>query len=301
MRVAAALATLYAVWGSTYLAIRWIVEAGWPLLLTASVRFLLASLLFLGAARLQGPLRAPGGGLAEVRHASVAALFLFVLSNGLVMWGQTRVGSGLAALLVALTPVWIALLEALLGARPSRAQAAGVVAGGLGVAVLADPRAADLDPWGAAALLSASVAWACGTVWSKRSPTRAGPLEGAGWQMLVAAGVLFAASLAKGESPPAALAVRPALAFAWLLFGGSFVGFGTFAWLLRNASPAVATTYAYVNPVVAALLGWWLAGETFGPRAVVAAALVLGGVAAITAGRAPPPAEGEPQLRRTTL
>jgi drug/metabolite transporter (DMT)-like permease len=290
MRVAAALATLYAVWGSTYLAIRWIVEAHWPLLLTASARFALASALFLGAARLQGPLRAPAGGLAEVRHASVAAVLLFVVSNGLVMWGQTRVGSGLTALLVGLTPVWIAVLEALLGAWPTRPQVAGVVAGALGVAVLADPRSSDLDPWGAAALLSASVSWACGTVWSKRMPSRAGPLESAGWQMIVASAVLLAASLAKGESPPTDLSLRPLLAFSWLMLGGSFVGFGTFAWLLRNASPAVATTYAYVNPVVAALLGWWFAGETFGPRTLVAAALVLGGVAAITVGRPPAPA-----------
>jgi drug/metabolite transporter (DMT)-like permease len=289
MRVGAALLTLYVVWGSTYLAIHWVVVAHWPLLLTAAIRFLLAAGMFLGAARLQGPLQAPAGGLREVLHATVAGLLLFVVSNGLVMWGQTRVDSGVTALLVALTPVWIALLETLFGVRPSALQLAGVAVGLVGVGVLADPRAAALDPYGAAALMTASASWALGTVWSKRRPSRASSTESAGWQMVVASAVLFAVALARGERLPPTLELRPLLAFAWLLVGGSFVGFGTFSWLLRNSRPALATTYAYVNPVVAALLGWWFAGEAFGPRTAVAAALVLGGVAAITAGRPPAP------------
>lgn len=282
MRTAVALLTLYTVWGSTYLAIHYVVEAGWPLLLTAGIRFALAAGLFLLAARAEGPWRAASGGSAEGVRAVVAALLLFVVSNGLVMWGQTRVPSGLTALLVALTPLWITLVEAALGARPTVRQGVGVVAGLLGVAVLAEPGGGVLDPWGAAALVTASFSWALGTIWTRRRPTVASPTEGAGWQLAAASVVLLGAAAVRGERLPDTLALRPTLAFAWLLFGGSFVGFGAFSWLLRHTRPAVAVTYAYVNPIVAAGLGWAFAGESFGARAGVAGALVLGGVLAIT-------------------
>jgi drug/metabolite transporter (DMT)-like permease len=285
MRVLVALLTLYLVWGSTYLAIHWVIVAGWPLLLTAAIRFTLAGGLFLLAARAQGPLRAPSGGWRELRHAAVAASLLFVVSNGLVMWGQTRVESGMTALLVALTPLWITLIEACLGTRPDRWQLGGVAVGLAGVAVLADPRVNAIDPWGAAALVLASCAWGAGTVWSTRATTAASPIEGAGWQLLFASAVLFVIAGARGERLPDVVAWRPLLAFCWLLFAGSLAGYGAFTWLLRNSSPAVATTYAYVNPVVAALLGWAFAGESFGWRAGIAAALVLSGVAAITTSR----------------
>lgn len=198
------------------------------------------------------------------------------------MWGQTRVPSGLTALLVALTPLWITLVESALGARPTARQALGVLAGLLGVAALAEPGGGVLDPWGAAALVTASFSWALGTIWTRRRPTVATPTEGAGWQLAAASVVLLGAAAARGERLPDTLALRPLLAFAWLLFGGSFVGFGAFSWLLRHTRPAVAVTYAYVNPVVAAGLGWAFAGESFGARAGVAGALVLGGVLAIT-------------------
>jgi drug/metabolite transporter (DMT)-like permease len=282
VRTAVALLTLYTVWGSTYLAIHYVVEAGWPLLLTAGIRFALAAGLFLLAARAEGPWRAASGGSAEGVRAVVAALLLFVVSNGLVMWGQTRVPSGLTALLVALTPLWITLVEAALGARPTVRQGVGVVAGLLGVAVLAEPGGGVLDPWGAAALVTASFSWALGTIWTRRRPTVASPTEGAGWQLAAASVVLLGAAAVRGERLPDTLALRPTLAFAWLLFGGSFVGFGAFSWLLRHTRPAVAVTYAYVNPIVAAGLGWAFAGESFGARAGVAGALVLGGVLAIT-------------------
>lgn len=293
MRVAAALLTLYVVWGSTYLAIHWIVVAGWPLMTTASVRFFLASLLFLATARARGPLAAPAAFRTELVHAAVAATFLFVISNSLVMWGQTRVPSGLAALLVAMTPVWITLLEALGGRRPGRWQLAGVAVGLVGVAVLAEPLGGGgaVDPRGATALVGASVSWALGTVWSKRRRSVASPIEAAGWQLLFASAALFVLSRLRGEPLPATGSPRAFAAFAWLLVGGSYVGFGAFSWLLRNTPPSVATTYAYVNPVVAALLGWAFAGETFGLRSAVASTLVLSGVFAITAG----------QERRTTL
>lgn len=286
--VAAALLTLYVVWGSTYLAIRWIVEAGWPLLGTASVRFFLASACFFAVARAMGPLTASWG---RIGNAAVAGWIFFLVSNALVMWGQTRVASGMAALLVALMPVWVTLLEALAGARPSSRRLAGVGVGLIGVAVLVDPRGGTVDPLGALGVIGASLAWAVGSVWTKRRPMPEGVVEGAGWQLLAAAVPLGLASVAFGESWPATWTDPRGLgAFAWLLVGGSLIGFGAFVWLLRNVPPALATTYAYVNPVVAALLGWSLAGEPLTPRVLVASALVLGGVAAITTERAPIPA-----------
>lgn len=278
--VGSALLTLYLVWGSTYLAIRFVVEAGWPLLGTASARFLLAGALFFGAAWASGPLRAT---VAQVKNAAVAGLILFVVSNGLVMWAQTRVPSGLAALLVALTPVWITFFEALGGTWPSGRRLVGVAAGLLGVAVLVDPRSASVDPLGALGLLGASAAWSVGTLWSKRRSMPESVLEGATWQFASAAVALGLISALVGETwPPGEIDGKGLAAFAWLLVGGSLIGFGAFTWLLKNTAPAVATTYAYVNPVVAAALGWQLADEPFTPRIAVASVLVLVGVAAIT-------------------
>lgn len=292
--VLVALITLYVVWGSTYLAIGGIVAAKWPLLGTASARFLLASAVFFAVARSRGPLRATW---PEVWNAAVAGWILFLVSNALVMWAQTRVASGLAALLVAVTPVWITVLEALEGVRPSPRRIAGVGVGLVGVAVLVDPRAGVIDPLGALGLLGASGAWAVGSLWTKRRPMPEGVLERVGWQLGAASVALALASAAVGETWPAGdLDPRGVVGFGWLLVGGSLIGYGTYAWLLEHTPPALATTYAYVNPVVAALLGWGLAGETLTMRVVAASALVLGGVAAITSER-PRTEVAEPPLR----
>jgi drug/metabolite transporter (DMT)-like permease len=283
VRTAVALLTLYTVWGSTYLAIHYVVEAGWPLLLTAGIRFALAAGLFLLAARAEGPWRAASGGSAEGVRAVVAALLLFVVSNGLVMWGQTRVPSGLTALLVALTPLWITLVEAALGARPTVRQGVG----GWWPACSAwrcwpSPAAASSirggrRPWSRRRSRgrSARSGPGAGPRWPRRPKAPAGSWRLRRW-------CSWARAAVRGERLPDTLALRPTLAFAWLLFGGSFVGFGAFSWLLRHTRPAVAVTYAYVNPIVAAGLGWAFAGESFGARAGVAGALVLGGVLAIT-------------------
>lgn len=292
-----ALVTLYTVWGSTYLAIHWVVEDHLPLLSTAAVRFAVAGALMTGVARARGAAPAPW---ARIGNAAVAGTFLFVVSNALVMYAQTRIASGLTALLVALTPVWIALFDAVSGERPGPVRAVGVVAGLLGVGVLVDPTGGTLDPIGAGAVIAASLAWSTGTVWLRFRPLPEDLWASAGWQMGTASVSLAALGWWRGEAWPDTVSPRGAGAFAWLLFGGSVVGFGTYTWLLKVTRPAIATTYAYVNPLVAVLLGWWFASEPLTARAGVAAALILGGVAAISLDRRDRTTTGPKTLERTT-
>ncbi|MCB9686371.1 MAG: EamA family transporter [Alphaproteobacteria bacterium] len=280
--VVLALLTLYLVWGSTYLAIRFVVEADLPLLWTAAVRFAIAGALMVGGAVARGTARPTR---AELGNAFVAGVLMFVGSNGLVMAGQTRIASGLAAVLVALTPVWIALFDAARGERPGPMRALGVVLGLVGVGVLLDPRGSTVDPLGAGAVIGASLCWSTGTMWSRLRPMPTDPVLSAGLQMAMASVVLAPAGFALGERWPDHVPASGLLGFVWLLVGGSIVGYGSYTWLLKVTKPAIATTYAYVNPLVAVILGFFLAGEQLSPRSVVAGAAILAGVAAITLDR----------------
>ncbi len=279
----AALAVLYLVWGTTYLANRVIVETLPPLLARAAC-CLAAGAILVGAARLVG--RAPAPGAAEWRAAAVVGSLLFAGGQGLISLAQRHVASGLAALMVATIPLWIPLLAwAAPGGRPPGRAVLGSAGLGLaGVAVLVGGAGAlggmSLG-WGAALLLSA-LSWAAGTVLGRHLPRPESPWLGAGMGLLAGGAVLVLCGLAGGEAArPWPDTVPPLVwgALAYTVFANYLLAFGCYTWLLDNRPAEQVATYAYVNPLVAVLLGWLLAGEALTAGIGLAAALILGAVA----------------------
>jgi len=289
--VITALATVYLVWGSTYLAIRFAIETLPPFSM-AGVRFLVAGLALFVWARLRGA-RAP-----EPRHwlpsLGIGALLLLG-GNGGVVWAEGRIPSGVAALVVAVEPVAIALLApVVLGhRRAGKRVVAGLVAGIAGVAILViDPRGIDptsVDLAGTAAVVFGAFSWALGSLWSVRAELPRSRAMASAMQMLLGGSLLLAAGGAFGEwtaFDPGAVSGRSLAALAYLVVFGSIVAFSAYAYLMRAARPTVAATYAFVNPIVAVLLGWALAGEALGWRVGLAAGLILAAVALMLRGDA---------------
>ena len=299
--VLAAFATLYVVWGSTYLAIRFAVETLPPFTM-AGARFVVAGAVLYGWSRARGaaPLTRP-----EWRTAAIVGALLVVGGNGLVSWAEQTVPSGIAALLVASEPLWIVLLDGARrgGERPTAAVWTGVALGFVGIGVLVGPGAvggAPVDPSGALAVGTAAFCWALGSVVQRGVSTAGATLLHAGGQMLVGGALLLAVGVGVGERVDvSAVSARSAWAFAYLVVAGSLVAYSVYVWLLAVTTPTRASTYAYVNPVVAVLLGWALAGEPLGPRVAGAGALVVAAVVFITsgdrgAGRTPAAEVGRP-------
>ncbi|HYO15733.1 MAG TPA: drug/metabolite exporter YedA [Thermoanaerobaculia bacterium] len=289
LKVAIALAAVYLIWGSTYLAIRFAIETLPPFLM-ASARFLVAGGLLYAWARWKG---APRPSPVHWRSAALIGMFLLLGGNGGVVWAEQRVDSGLAALLVSTEPLWIVLLVWLLpgGNRPTMRVVTGLLLGFAGLVLLVNPSATTdgVDPLGAAVIVLAALSWAWGSLYGQRARLPESPLLTTGMQMLCGGGLLFLASLVAGEPAnfdPAAVSLRSALALGYLLVFGSLVAFTAYVWLLRAASPVLVSTYAYVNPVVAVLLGWVLAGEPLTVGTLIAAAVILSGVALITSSQA---------------
>jgi drug/metabolite transporter (DMT)-like permease len=288
-RVAAAFAAVYLVWGSTYLAILFALETLPPFLM-AGTRFVVAGTAMYLWVRARG---APRPTAANWRATAVVGAFLLLGGNGGVVWAEQRVASGLTALLVATVPLWMVLLEWRGGgARPTGRVWAGIVVGFAGLGILVGP--AELlgggaaDPAGAAVLVLASILWAAGSVYSRRAPLPESPLLGTGMEMLAGGALLLAAGTLAGEwgrVELAAVSARSALALLYLILFGSLVGFTAYVWLLRHVEVAKVSTYAYVNPVVAVLLGWALAGEALTARTGAAAAVIVAAVAVITGAR----------------
>lgn len=277
-----AFGALYLVWGSTYLAIRWAVEELPPFVL-AGTRHLLAALLI--AAGLAFLRTAPGTRAQALRAMGVGVLLLGC-SNGSVVWAEQRVPSGLAALLVAMVTVWMTLAECLLErrARPSPGLLGGLVLGMAGVAILAAPwevAGEAIDPWGLAVLLFATFTWTAGSMLARRWELPASPWVTSAWEMVGGgAALLVLGSLVGewGEPGFAAASPRALGSWAYLVVLGSIVGMSAYTWLLRVSTPSKVTTYAFVNPVVAVVLGWLLASEPLTPRVLAASALILLGV-----------------------
>ncbi|MFU8840163.1 MAG: EamA family transporter [Nitriliruptoraceae bacterium] len=286
LRIASALAVVYLVWGSTYLAMSVVVTTV-PPLLAMSVRFAVAGVLLLALARLRQPRGAWRPRPAELVQAVVTGVLLLVGGTGLVAVAQTRISSGLAALLASTVPLFLALFARVaLGEHLSARAGAGLLVGLVGIVVLVDPGGGQL-PAILLALLGAAL-WAAGSIRSRR---RAGPRDavlGAGVEMLAAAVVFCLLALLRGE--PADLELTAVATSTWVALGyltvaGSVVGYTAYAWLLRHARTAVVGTYAYVNPVVAVLLGWLVLGEAVTPRTVGAGLLVLTAVVLLVTGR----------------
>ncbi len=290
--------TLYLVWGSTYLGIAVAVETMPPFLM-AGVRFVMAGAILLtwSAVRAGASFRRPSR--VQVRDSAIVGALLLGGGMGFVAFGEQTVPSGIAALLVAMMPLWVAVLgRAFLGERLSRLAAAGIALGLVGVAVLVAPGDATLhgvDAVHLGALLFSPICWAIGSLFAAhraRLPER--PLMATGLQMLLGGLVLLAMAAAAGEPgrfDMTAVSTRSIVALAYLTLVGSIVAFTVYGWLLRVAPLPKVATYAYVNPMVAVVLGWLVLGEPITPRTLVAGAVIVAAVALIITARsrvAPP-------------
>lgn len=286
-RVALALSAVYLIWGSTYLAIRFALEGGFPPFLLGGIRFLVAGGLMFAVLRWRGvaaPTRAQWG------NAAVMGGLMLLLGNGMVNLAETKVSSGLAAVTVASAPLWMAVFAAMRGHRPTRLEMVGLGIGFVGVVWLSTGGSLTGAPLGLLALLVASVSWSFGSIWS-RGRDLPSPFMSSAAQMLCGGALMLAVGLGLGErlhGMPTAHAIG---AFWYLVVMGSLVGFSAYIWLLHHVRPALAGSYAYVNPAIAVALGAWLAHERFGLRELVAMGVILAGVVAITLAKA---AKGKP-------
>ena len=290
-RLFAAFAAVYLVWGSTYLFIRFAVETLPPLLM-ASARHLIAGAILLLWARFR-----QGAGLPSRRDwitGLVSGTLLLVGGNGAVVWAEQRVPSGIAALIVAIVPLWMVLLDwwRPRGRRPAALVFVGLALGLAGLALLIGPDAfrgvGTIDVAAAVVLIAGSLSWAIGSLYTKSAPKPSNSNHGSGAQMVAGGACLVILALALGEGSQLDLghaSTRSLLSLVYLILVGSLIGFTAYIYLLAHTTAAKAATYAYVNPVVAVLLGWAFAGEPVTTRTLVAAAVILAGVAIITVAR----------------
>lgn len=284
-----AFVAVYLIWGSTYLAIRYAIETLPPFLMAAT-RFLVAgAILFTWAAVSGEKIRAS---FSQWPKAFVIGALLLLCGNGGVTWAEKYIASGLAALLIATEPLWFVLLDWVLSRRrPNAKVLLGVLIGLAGVALLVNDGLTGVDAGSPMSLVSsgvviaASFAWAAGSVYSSRHPIKASTSMASGMQMLAGGSLLLFLALGAGDFKRLSLENASwvsIIAFAYLALFGSLVAFTAYSWLLRNVTPARAATYAYVNPVVAVLLGWLIAGEALTLRMLAAAVIIVGSVALIT-------------------
>ncbi len=304
-RVLGALAVVYVVWGSTYLAIKVAIETIPPFLMAGS-RFAIAATLLLGWCALRGRWARARITAANWRAAAVVGGCLLVAGNGAVTWAEQRLDSGLAALLVATVPLWMAAFDRLAGGeRLGRAAVTGLALGFAGVGLLLAPSGDDVAVVPALAVLGGALAWAGGSIYSRRAALPDDAVVATGMEMAAAAVMFAVVGLLHGEVgrlDPAAVTAASAGALGYLATAGSLAAFTTYVWLLRNARTSVVATYAYVNPVVAVGLGWWVLGERISGRTLVAAVVVVAAVALIVGARRPPvlPASAPPQPAQLT-
>jgi drug/metabolite transporter (DMT)-like permease len=285
-----AFASVYVIWGSTYLAIRIAIETIPPFLM-AGIRFVVAGGLLLVWARLRGT---PWPSRIEARNAAVAGGLLLLLGNGAVVWAEQWVASGLVALLVATVPLWMVLLDWLAagGERPGPGLFFGLVWGLAGVVLLVSGEGfgggEGPQLLGGLVVLGGAFGWAAGSIYARAARMPSSPRMATAVEMMVGGVLLLLMSRLAGE--PFALtgsSVRSALALVYLIVFGALVAFSAYIWLLGQVSAAAVSTYAYVNPVVALLLGWALMGEPLSPRTFIAAGIILSAVMMITVRRTP--------------
>jgi drug/metabolite transporter (DMT)-like permease len=283
-KIAIAFFAVYLCWGMTYLAMRVAVVDIPPHLMSGS-RFVVAGLVLYAWARLRGE------GPPKPKHWRAAAVvggFLLLGGNASVAWAEQRVPSGLAAVLIAVAPIWMVGLEwARGGSRPRKHVIVGLLLGLVGVGLLVSSRsspASRVDPLGAVILILASASWAWGSVLSKTAPLPESPFLATSMEMIAGGILLLITAAVAGQFHgfnPARVSTSAALSWAYLVVFGSLVGFTAYIWLLGVTSIAKAGTYAYVNPIVAVLLGWAILHETVTPRMLLAAVVILVGVALV--------------------
>jgi drug/metabolite transporter (DMT)-like permease len=280
----AAFFALYVIWGSTYLVIRIGVEY-WPPLMLGGVRFVIAGTLMYAFLRWRG---APAPTWAQWKAAGIIGILLLSFGNGAVSVAEhTGVASGVAALAVATVPLFTLLFGYFWGARNTRLEWAGVALGIIGIAMLNMGSNLQSSPLGAALLIFAAATWAFGSVWSRHLPLPQGAMASA-VEMLVGGVVLLIGSAMTGERLQAVPPMEGWLALAYLIFFGSIIAFNSYMYLLKHVRPAAATSYAYVNPAVAVLLGIVFVGETIGIEEALAMLVIISAVVLI----------GLPQWRR---
>jgi drug/metabolite transporter (DMT)-like permease len=289
LALVAAFAAIYVVWGSTYLAIRIAIETLPPFAM-AGMRFIIAGTALYAWARWRGA-KAPT--FVHWRSALMLGGFLLLGGNGAVVWSEKTVPSGIVALLVASVPLWMVIVNWIRpgGVRPTRWECIGLLLGFVGVTILVNPRPVTgqmLDPLGVGAVILGSLSWAIGSVWSQHAKTPASPFLFAGMEMLAGGVLLSIAGVVAGEwsrGHPWRFTVSSFLALIYLGVFGSIIAFSAYTWLLSVTTAAKVSTYAYVNPVVAVLLGFLVRGEPLAPGTIAAMAVIITGVAFITKGR----------------
>jgi len=284
-----AFAAVYLIWGSTYLAIRFAIETLPPFLMAAT-RFLIAGAILFSWASFNG--ERVYFSLPQWRRAFIIGGLLLLCGNGGVTWAEKYVASGLAALFIASEPLWVVILNwGLTHKRPNAKVLLGVLIGLVGVTLLVSDGLAGSGASGGMGLVGAGViilssfAWASGSVYSNRRPIQGSTSMASGMQMLAGGSLLLLAALVAGDLGRLSFAKASWVsigALGYLTVFGSLVAFTAYSWLLRNVTLARAATYAYVNPVVAVLLGWLLANEPLTLRMVLGAAVIVGSVALIT-------------------
>lgn len=289
LKIWSALIAVYICWGSTYLAIRFAVETIPPFLM-AGIRFLIAGCMLYTWRRIKGDV-APTR--MEWRSTAIIGGFLLVGGNGSVVWAEQKVASGITALVLAATPLFLVLIDALLphGKRPSLLTIVGVLLGFTGIALLVahpEPGSGGLDPWGVATLILASFLWSAGSLYARDAHLPSSPLLGTGMEMLAGgAGLVILGTFTGewGQLHPSQIIPNSLWGVAYLIVFGSLVGFAAYTWLLRAAPIALVSTYAFVNPLVAIFIGYFLGNEPLGYRTLMATAIIVGSVAMINLSR----------------
>jgi drug/metabolite transporter (DMT)-like permease len=298
-RIAAAFAAIYLIWGSTYLAIRFAIETIPPYLM-GGVRFLLAGGVLYAVLRWRG-VKAPSR--VQWRAALLVGGLLLWGGNGGVMIAEQVVPSGLAALIVAMVPLWMVLLNWWWGdhARPNTGTALGVGLGLVGIVLIAAPGQSvaevAVNPIGLLILVGASLSWSIGSLYSRKAALPSNALLSTSMEMLTGGGLMLIAGLLLGQGTQIRfdqISVLSLSALGYLVIFGSLIGFTAYVWLLKVSSPARVSTYAFVNPLVAVFLGWALAGEALSWRVLAAAAVIIVAVMLITLNQAARPIPAAP-------
>jgi drug/metabolite transporter (DMT)-like permease len=300
-RVALAFGLVYVLWGSTYLGLRIVVEHIPPAMMGAS-RFLLAGLPMLGWCALRG--RRIKLTFADFWRVLAIGVLLLTGGNVMVAWSEQYVPSGLAALIVAIVPIWVAVIESILprGERLAGRGLAGLALGIAGLGVLMWPRlsaagaAGHMQILGALGLVFCSLSWACGSILSRRSQLSIDPFAATAWEMTLAGLVNLGITLALGDHHRVVWTTRGVAAIFYLVIFGSWIGFTAYIWLLEHVPTSKVATYAYVNPVVAVFLGWLILHESVDVYIVAGTAVIIAGVALVNSSKihkAAAPAEPE--------